>query len=206
MSRPGQDGTLILRCGRSAEASVFAIAGTVERIPARVNQTEPARVVVRVTIRPFSSRDIPALRRVALEACNECAAEFGHSTATAVFLQNIASVAGDVELIVADAGGSVVGFVGYTAPFTAREPMFPPEWAVIRMLSISPKSPDRGVDRRLSEDCIARARRDKATAIGLLSYSAVTSALPLYLRLGFVLDRCTQDPNGVPVALFKLVL
>jgi ribosomal protein S18 acetylase RimI-like enzyme len=195
----------------------FGVSASLELLPLR-SATPPngsgpesirkvlAEVVVRATIRQYCSKDMPALRRVALEAWKEYAAEFGNSTADAEFLRYIASLAGEVELMVADAGGRIVGFVGYTAPYSEREPMFPPDWAVIQMLSISPRSHDRDLDRRLSESCILRARRDKATAIALHPYSATRSALPLYLRLGFVLDRCTRDRNGVPGALFKLPL
>jgi hypothetical protein len=63
-------------------------------------------------------------------------------------VRNIASLAGEIELIVADARGSIVGFVAYTAPYTEREPMFPPDWAVIRM---SRRPEAHPVDSRASQ-------------------------------------------------------
>ena len=153
------------------------------------------RMAVIATIRDFCSDDAPAINRVALEAWDQYATVFNNWTGMAEFVGNIASLVADLQLIVADFEGSVVGLVGYVPLYAKREEMFPPEWAVIRMLSVSPGARGRGLGRRLSEECIARARRDSATAIGLHTSPAMEVALPLYLRLGFVLERCIPGPK-----------
>ena len=46
----------------------------------------------------------------------------------------------------------------------------------------------RGLSRRLTEWCIARARQQGATEIGLHTSEAMTIARGLYERMGFVVD------------------
>ncbi len=158
------------------------------------------------TIRDFRPDDAPAVNRVALEAWDQYATVFNNWTRMAGFFGNVASLAHDLQLVVAELEGSVVGCVGYVPPYAKREEMFPPEWAIIRMLSVAPEARGRGLGRRLSQECIARAQRDNARVIGLHTSPAMEVALPLYLRMGFVLERSIPDRNGIPYALYKLTL
>jgi ribosomal protein S18 acetylase RimI-like enzyme len=157
-------------------------------------------------IRDFRPDDAPAVNRVALEAWNEYAPVFSNWARTAEFVGNITSLARDLQLVVAELEGCVVGVVGYVPPYAKREEMFPPDWAIIRMLSVTPEARGRGLGRRLSQECISRARRERATVVGLHTSPAMEVALPMYLRLGFVFERSIPDRNGVPYALYKLII
>ena len=121
-------------------------------------------------------------------------------------LAGIASLAAELELIVALNDGVLVGLVGYAPPHAKREPMFPPEWGIVRLLSVAPAARGCGVGRRLTEECIARARRDGAPALGLHTSPRMQVAQPLYRRLGFVAERAIPDRFGVPYALYRLTL
>lgn len=144
--------------------------------------------------------------RVALAAWAQFQAVFDRWDALAGRLAGIASLATELELIVALQDGDLVGVVGYAPPGAPREPIFPPEWAIVRLLSVAPAARGRGVGRRLTEECIARARRDGAAAVGLHTSPAMEVALPLYERLGFVLERAIPDRFGVPYAIYRLAL
>jgi ribosomal protein S18 acetylase RimI-like enzyme len=124
----------------------------------------------------------------------------------AAFVANIASLASDAELIVAERAGLVVGVVGYVGPDRPREVLFPPDWAIVRMLSVLPPERGRGIGRLLTAACIGRARRDEAATIGLHTTPLMRSALALYLRMGFVLQRKIPDRFGAPYAVYSLAL
>ena len=158
------------------------------------------------TIRDFRPDDVAAVNKVALEAWGQYASVFNNWTRMAEFVGNVASLSNDLQLVVAELERRVVGLVGYVPPHGKREEMFPPEWAIIRMLSVAPEARGRGLGRRLSQECVTRARRDNAKVIGLHTSPAMEVALPLYLRMGFVLERSIPDRNGVPYALYRLTL
>ena len=155
-----------------------------------------------ITIWDFKAADAAAVNRVVVSAWAEFAGVFSGFALLAERLADVASLAGELELIVAEADGVLAGVVGYVAPHGRREPQFPPEWALVRLLSVAPESRGLGIGRCLSEACIARARRDGASAIGLHTSPAMRVALPMYLRLGFKLDREIPARYGVPYALY----
>jgi len=159
-----------------------------------------------VAIRDFTATDGPAVEAVALAAWQQYARVFDTFDRLAGRLKSIAALATELELIVGELDGAVAGVVGYAPPGAPREPIFPDDWGVVRLLSVAPAARGRGLGRRLSEECIARARRDGARAIGLHTSPVMTVALPLYLRLGFVAVRALPDRNGVPYALYRLAL
>jgi ribosomal protein S18 acetylase RimI-like enzyme len=125
---------------------------------------------------------------------------------TARLVGSLAALATELELIVGELDGRVAGAVGYVAPFAPREAAFAPDWGLVRLLSVTPAARGHGLGRRLTEECIARARRDRAAAIGLHTSPVMQVALPLYRRLGFVYERALPDRNGVPYALYRLTL
>ena len=125
---------------------------------------------------------------------------------TARLVGSLAALATELELIVGEVDGQLAGAFGYVAPFAPREAAFPPDWALVRLLSVAPAARGHGLGRRLTEECIARARRNRAAAIGLHTSPVMQVALPLYRRIGFVYERTLPDRNGVPYALYRLPL
>ena len=60
--------------------------------------------------------------------------------------------------------------------------------------------------RRLTEECVTRARRDGAAVIALHTSPAMEAALALYLKLGFELERRVPDRFGVPYGVYLMDL
>ena len=70
------------------------------------------------------------------------------------------------------------------------------------MLVVDPDARGQGIGRRLTEECIARARRDKAPLIALHTTSIMTVAQPMYLRMGFELIHEAPPIFGVRYAVY----
>lgn len=100
-------------------------------------------------------------------------------------LNGVAAWARTGRWIVADQGGSLLGSVGYFPPGQFDDKIFPPAWASIRFLAVSPAHRGKGLGRLLTEECILRARRDRAVRIGLHTSEIMTVARLMYERLGF---------------------
>ncbi|WP_205833128.1 GNAT family N-acetyltransferase [Azohydromonas caseinilytica] len=110
------------------------------------------------------------------------------------------------ELIVAAGPERIFGAVAYMPPGASNPVIFPEGWPSVRMLVTRPACRHRGIGRRLTEECIARARRDGAECIGLHTSPAMTVALPLYLRMGFTKDQDLDAIAGAPYARYVMRL
>jgi len=159
-----------------------------------------------VTIRNFATPDRDAVNQVARAAWDQYASIFEGWDRLAALLADTASLSSDAELLVAERAGLVVGVIGYVGPLRPREAIFPPNWAIVRMLSVLPAERGRGIGRLLTAACIERARRDRVATIGLHTTPVMRSALDLYLRMGFLLQRAIPDRFGVPYAVYTLKL
>jgi GNAT superfamily N-acetyltransferase len=158
-------------------------------------------------LRDFAPDDSFAVNSAALASWEQYRQVFSNWEQLAEFISRTAELAVNAEIIVAeDDTQQLIGFVCYVAPGYEREDIFPADWAIIRMLSVVPAAQGQGVGRRLSEECIARARRDGAMIIGLHTSPVMKVALPLYLRMGFKLNRKIPDRGGHPYALYELQL
>lgn len=111
-------------------------------------------------------------------------------------------------LIVAQSGsGEMLACVTYVAP--GRSPItkqgLPVEWAVIRLLAVDPGARGLGMGRSLTQECIARARRDGASVVGLHTVTEMEVARGLYERMGFVRDsRYDQQSGRVRILAYRL--
>jgi putative acetyltransferase len=90
-------------------------------------------------------------------------------------------------IYVALEGTGVVGTV-------ALIPHGPGEMELVK-LAVHPSARGRGIARRLTETCLAHARREGARRIVLVSNSRLTAALRLYESVGFV---HRPVPDAVP--------
>ena len=155
-------------------------------------------------IRPFVPADAAAVNRVALAAFAQYEGVYGEWETLTRSVGAMAGLADSGEIVVAEDGaGKIVGAVAHFAPFAVPRPdFFAPHWPIIRMLVVDPAARGRGIGRRLTEACIARARRDGADALALHTSPAMAAALALYLRMGFRLERRVPDRFGVPYGLY----
>ena len=92
----------------------------------------------------------------------------------------------EAQLIVATTGERIVGAVTFY-PEGSRSKVvdWPPGWAVIRLLAVAPDCRRRGIGRALTQECVRRARRRGARAVGLHTDSRMPIAQLLYSQLGF---------------------
>lgn len=158
-------------------------------------------------IRDFTAADAEAVNAVALAAFAQYRDVYSDWEALARGVGSMASLADGAEIIVAEEEGGLVGAVAYCAPFsTPRADFFEPEWPIVRMLVVDPPARGKGVGRRLTQECIRRAERDRARAIGLHTSPAMQVALAMYLGMGFRLVREVPDRFGVPYAVYTLDL
>jgi len=73
---------------------------------------------------------------------------------------------------------------------------------IIRMLVVDPAFRGKGIGRALTDECIARARRDGSPIIALHTSPIMTVALPMYLRMGFVKACDAPRIFGVAYAVY----
>lgn len=170
------------------------------------NLTTQTKMNNKLTIRDFVTTDYEAVNRVASTAWNQYAMDFKDWDGLARFVANTASLAADAELIIAERDGEVVGVVGYVGPGRPRESVFPPDWGIVRMLSVLPSERGQGIGRLLTQACIVRAQQDGATIIGLHTSPVLRSALDLYLRMGFQFQKAIPDRRGAPYAVYALTI
>lgn len=158
-----------------------------------------------LTLRDYTPADAVAVNAVAKAAWQQF--EPGFKTDWEGFISyaaNTAALADELDLIVAEVDGKMIGVIGYVRPQRPRENVFPMDWAVIRMLSVHPDARGQGAGRALTLECVNRAKRDGAGIIGLHTGPMFSTALEMYLRMGFTLQRALPDRRGNPVNLYAM--
>jgi ribosomal protein S18 acetylase RimI-like enzyme len=160
------------------------------------------------TIRPATSLDGPAINQLCVEAYEEFAHVVGQDNwlQMKVRLSSAADLMALGELLVAEDAGGVIGAVLYVPAGRSDGTLVPSEWATIRMLAVSPASRGRGIGRKLTEECINRARRDGAEIIGLTTADMMQIAEPMYQRMGFRKEAELGTRYGVRHTRYKLTL
>lgn len=117
---------------------------------------------------------------------------------------------GGVERIVAERDRRLVGSVllfppaadaygGHTGPAA---------WPELRLLAVAPEARGQGIGRALVAECVHRARRRGAAALGLHTSASMRVAIRMYERLGFVRapEHDFQPPGAELVTAYRLDL
>src|SRR5689334_13501848 len=136
-------------------------------------------------IRDYRHSDAEDVNRIAVSAFGQYRGEYQDWPAMLARLSDMASLGTTGELIVAECGDRIVGAVAYFAPHVSKAAFFDKNWPIIRMLVVDPAVRGKGLGRRLTQECLARARRDRSPVIALHTSPIMTVALPMYLRMGF---------------------
>ncbi|MFL6214164.1 MAG: GNAT family N-acetyltransferase [Blastocatellia bacterium] len=160
------------------------------------------------TIRQATPVDASAINRLCVEAYAEFESVVGQDNWRQMreALASAADLSTLGELLVAEDANGVIGVVLYIPPGKSDGRSIPQAWATIRMLAVSPASRGSGVGRKLTEECINRARRDGAEAIGLTTADMMKVAEPMYERMGFQKEAALGTRFGVRHARYKLPL
>jgi GNAT superfamily N-acetyltransferase len=159
-----------------------------------------------VRIRDFSEADGPALNSVALAAFSQFQDQYSDWPAMADGVSRMSQLASTGEIVVGECHGRIVGGVVYVPGGRPKAAYFDQTWPIIRMLVVAPDARGQGIGRRLTEECILRARRDKAPLIALHTTKIMSVAQPMYLRMGFELIRDAPPIYGVPYAVYTKTL
>ena len=157
-------------------------------------------------IRGFASGDSEAVNRLAVAAFAPFAPHYSDWPAMAVNLAKMSALADSGEIIVAEDDGNIAGAVAYIPPNAPKAAFFDVSWPIIRMLVVDPQSRGKRIGRILTDECLARARRDGAKVIALHTSSIMTVALPMYLRMGFAKLRDAPPILGVDYAVYTKAL
>ncbi|MCG8356128.1 MAG: GNAT family N-acetyltransferase [Kiloniellales bacterium] len=110
------------------------------------------------------------------------------------------------ELLLAVEGREVIGSVVYFPPGSAGHGLYPPDWAFIRALAVTPGRRRQGLGRALLEACLERAGQDGARALGVQISEAMVGARGLFGALGFQRVREVLSRDGLPNSIFRLDL
>jgi ribosomal protein S18 acetylase RimI-like enzyme len=148
---------------------------------------EHAPAAVGVTVRGADESERDAIQHVIDSSYAEFEAKWG-SEPWSIAMTNLARViahASPQQLIVAAADSGLVGTVTYYSPGPKDYNRVPEEWAVIRALGVAPGWRSRGVAKLLTEECLRRARTDRAPAVGLHTADGMDHARRMYEGMGF---------------------
>jgi ribosomal protein S18 acetylase RimI-like enzyme len=157
---------------------------------------------VTVALRDFRAEDGDSVTRIVGAAFGEYRNVLSDWAAFSAGFGHMVAHAQECEIIVAEVNGQIAGAVGYIGPGQPKPAHYPPDWTVIRLLVVSPEYRGAGIGRALTEDCIRRGRRDNAPLIALHTSPIMSVALPMYERMGFVLERSLPDKWGIPYGLY----
>lgn len=157
------------------------------------------------TIRDFAAGDAEAINRLAVTAFAPFAQHYRDWPAMAVNLAKMSALAENGEIIVAAVDDRIAGAVAYIPPNAPKAAYFDAAWPIVRMLVVDPVFRGKRIGRILTDECLARARRDGAPLMALHTSPIMTVALPMYLRMGFAKLRDAPPIFGVDYAVYTKI-
>ena len=159
------------------------------------------------TIEPLTEADHAAVGSLLLEAYADYAERMGSEwVRLRDGLAQAANRLTDAEIAGVRGASGLDAVVFYFGPSKSDGVIFPRDWASLRLLGVTPAARGRGLSRQLTDWCIARARGQGATRIGLHTSEAMTTARGLYERMGFVVDADLPMNFGLRYWRFRLDL
>ncbi len=154
-------------------------------------------------IRNFQSDQAESLNKLAVSAFYEHKDHYSDWNGLSNSLGNMASLVDCSEIIVATLNEKLIGGVAYAPPGQQIWESFSKDWATLTSLVVDPQKRGLGVGKSLVSECIARAIRDEAFHLGLVTSNIMKIALPMYLRLDFVKHSDNIiDIHGVPYSTY----
>ena len=166
----------------------------------------------RFSIRDARADERPAIRALTLAAYAEYATIMTPSAWDGLRQAVLAGLdaEGAVERIVAVQDGALLGSVMlYPAATNAYgDAVAEAGWPELRLLAVAPAARGHGVGTALVEECMRRARRAGASALGLHTSESLHAAIRMYERMGFV--RAPEGdfhPSGAELVMaYRLLL
>ena len=159
-----------------------------------------------IRIRDYERSDAENLNRIAVAAFGQFRDHYQDWPAMLAGLSKTSDLSASGEVIIAELQDAFAGAVAYFGPNRPKAPFFDQSWPIIRMLVVDPAFRGKGIGHALSNDCLARARRDGAPLIALHTSPIMTVALPMYLKMGFVKAYDAPPIFGVAYAVYTKAL
>ena len=158
-------------------------------------------------LREFCEADAQEVNNLAVRAFHEYSSSYSDWPAMVAAYEKMSDLAKAGEIVIAETSGNIVGAVAYIPPHRPKPRYFDRAWPVIRSLVVDPRSRGQGIGRALTQECINRAMRDRASVLALHTSAIMTVALPMYVGMGFEWHHDSPAVYGVPFAVYlkKLV-
>ncbi len=138
-------------------------------------------------IRPGETYEIAEIETVLVAAY----AQYRSKVPAAVFgaylddLRRLREYWEEAEVLVAEVGGRIAGSALFYADATTEGLGLPGGWAGFRKLAVLPEMRGRSIGRKLVEQCVERALRLHAPAVGIHTVSFMKAACNIYEQMGF---------------------
>jgi GNAT superfamily N-acetyltransferase len=155
-----------------------------------------------VRLRDYESVDAENLNRIAVSAFHQFRDHYEDWPAMLAGLSKTSALSANGEIIIAELEDKFAGAVAYFGPNSQKASFFNQRWPIIRMLVVDPAFRGKGIGRVLSNECIARAKRDGSPLIALHTSPIMSIALPMYLKMGFVKAYDAPPIFGVAYAVY----
>jgi len=159
-----------------------------------------------IRIRDYEGSDAENLNRLAVAAFGQFHDHYQDWPAMLAGLSKTSDLSATGEIIIAEHQHAFAGAVAYFGPKRRKAPFFDQSWPIIRMLVVDPAFRGKGIGLALTNECIARAKRDGSPLIALHTSPIMTVALPMYLRMGFVKAYDAPPIHGVAYAVYTKAL
>jgi GNAT superfamily N-acetyltransferase len=159
-----------------------------------------------IRLRDYESADAENLNRIAVSAFDQFRDHYGDWPAMLAGLSKTSDLSASGEVIIAELQDKFAGAVAYFGPNSQKAAFFDQRWPIIRMLVVDPAFRGKGIGRALSDECIARAKRDGSPIIALHTSPIMSVALPMYLKMGFVKAYDAPPIFGVAYAVYTKAL
>ncbi len=152
--------------------------------------------------------DLDAIAALNVEAYREFAAHMSPDgwCGMEANLRAVEARAQTTRFLVLRDQGTIVGSVGYCPAGEGNPEIFPPDWAAVLLLAVSPTHRGRGIARKLVSACIQCARNDSAQVVGLFTNELMTAAQALYEWFGFRRESELPSRLGLRYWRYKLQL
>ena len=159
-----------------------------------------------IRLRDYESADAENLNRIAVSAFDQFRDHYEDWPAMLAGLSKTSALSASSEIIIAELEDQFAGAVAYFGPNSQKASFFDQRWPIIRMLVVDPAFRGKGIGRVLSNECIARAKRDGSPVIALHTSPIMSIALPMYLKMGFVKAYDAPPIFGVTYAVYTKAL
>jgi GNAT superfamily N-acetyltransferase len=159
-----------------------------------------------IRLRDYESADAEDLNRIAVSAFDQFRDHYRDWPAMLAGLSKTSDLSASGEVIIAELQNKFAGAVAYFGPNSQKAAFFDQRWPIIRMLVVDPAFRGKGIGRALSDECIARAKRDGSPIIALHTSPIMSVALPMYLKMGFVKAYDAPPIFGVAYAVYTKAL